>query len=61
MLTIVDGNVAMIRFRARSRSQSGAPYINNYVHIYTWEDGKIVHFEAFYNGAATEASRRLEN
>lgn len=55
---LVDGNVAMVRFGVRSR-RNGVPYINEYVHIYTWEDQKIVYMEAFYNGAAADAYRRL--
>ena len=60
---IVDGNVAVIRHRVRSRQKSGVPYINEYVHIYTWRDGKIVFMEAFYNGesgrAAGEIAKRM--
>ena len=55
---IVDGNLAVTRYRVRSR-RNGAPYVNEYVHIYTWEDQKIVHMEAFYNGAAGNAFRQL--
>ena len=39
--------------------RNGVPYINEYVHIYTWENQKIVYMEAFYNGAAADAYRKL--
>lgn len=55
---IVDGNVAVVRSRNRGR-RNGVPWVQEYVHIYTWEDQKIVYMEAFYNGAAAEAYRRL--
>ena len=54
----VDGNTAILRLRVRSR-RNGAPYINEYVRILTWEDRKIVRMEVFQNGAATDAFRRL--
>lgn len=54
----VDGSTAILRLRVRAR-RNGAPYVNEYVRIHTWEDRKIVHMEVFYNGAATDAYLEL--
>lgn len=55
---IVDSNVAAVRSRNRGR-RNGIPWVQEYVHIFTWEDRKIVYMEAFYNGAAAQVYRRL--
>ncbi|MEL7199833.1 MAG: nuclear transport factor 2 family protein [Pseudomonadota bacterium] len=55
---VIEGNVAVVRSRNRGR-RNGIPWVQEYVHIYTWEDGKIVYMEAFYNGEATRAYQRL--
>jgi|GEM_PF-3993066 len=55
---IVEGNVAVVRLRNRSRMM-GAPYVQEYVHIYTWEDNKIVYMEGFNNGEASRATRDI--
>lgn len=55
---IVDGNVAAVRSRNRGR-RNGIPWVQEYVHIYTWRDQKIVYMEAFYNGAASDAYKDL--
>ena len=55
---IVEDNVAVVRLRNRSRI-SGAPYVQEYVHIYYWEDNKIVRMEGFVNGEASKATRDI--
>ena len=55
---IVEDNVAVVRFRNRSRI-SGAPYVQEYVHIYWWEDNKIVRMEGFVNGEADKLTRDI--
>ena len=55
---IVEGNVAVVRLRNRSRIM-GAPYVQEYVHIYYWEDNKIVRMEGFVNGEASKATRDI--
>ena len=55
---IVNGNVAAVRSRKRER-RNGIPWVQEYVHISTWKDQKIVYMETFYNGAASDAYRRL--
>ena len=55
---VVEGNIAVVRNRTRAH-RFGAPFVQEYVHIYYWEDDKIVRMEGFNNAEAQKSAQDI--
>ena len=55
---VVEGNIAVVRNRTRGH-RYGAPFVQEYVHVYYWEDDKIVRMEGFNNAEAEKSAQDI--
>lgn len=52
---VVEDNIAVVRNRTRGH-RYGAPFVQEYVHVYYWEDDQIVRMEGFNNAEAQKSA-----